>query len=263
MSYEFLSADVAQGVATITFQRPNVLNSFHRPMAGELQRALAAAAIDERVRALLITGTGRAFCAGQDLEEAVPPHAERLPDVGDIVRDSYNPIIRALREIEKPVVAAVNGIAAGAGANLALACDIVVAGESACFIQAFTKIGLIPDSGGTFFLPRLVGMARATALFMLADRVTAEQAKEIGMIYDVVPDSTLMDVASALAVRLATQPTRAFGLLKRALAGSAHNDLLAQIELEERLQREAGRTEDYVEGVRAFQEKRAPNFRGR
>lgn len=267
MTYEYLTSELAAGVAVITLQRPDVLNSFHRPMARELQQALDAAGREPAVRAVLLTGAGRAFCAGQDLSEAVPPGAATgdapLPDVGQIVHDSYNPIIRAIRALEKPVVCAVNGVAAGAGANLALACDIVVAAESASFIQAFGKIGLIPDSGGTWLLPRLVGRARATALMMLGDRVTAEQAVALGMIHEAVPDQTLHDVAMGMATRLATMPTRALALMKRALDAAETNDLDAQLALEESLQREAGRTHDYVEGVRAFLEKRPPAFQGR
>lgn len=267
MTYEYLTSERAAGVLTITLQRPDVLNSFHRPMARELQQALAAAAGDPEVRAVLLTAAGRAFCAGQDLAEAVPPGAaagtDPLPDVGEIVHDSYNPIVRAIRALEKPVVCAVNGVAAGAGANIALACDLVVAGESASFIQAFGRIGLIPDSGGTWVLPRLVGRARATALMMLGDRVTAEQAQAMGMIHAVVPDSTLPEVALGLATRLAAMPTRALALTKRALDAAETNDLDAQLALERELQSEAGRTADYVEGVRAFLEKRAPAFQGR
>lgn len=263
MAYEFLSREVADGVATITLRRADVLNSFHRPMAAELRRALTEAGADDAVRAVVLTGAGRAFCAGQDLAEAVPPGAAELPDVGEIVRDSYNPIVRAIRDLPKPVIAAVNGVAAGAGANIALACDIVVAGERASFIQAFSKIGLIPDSGGTFHLPRLIGRARATALMMLGERVSAEQAHAWGMIYSVVPDDSLLEVAAQLATRMAAMPTRAFALTKRALDAGWTNDLDAQLALEEELQREAGRTADYVEGVRAFQEKRTPNFVGR
>jgi 2-(1,2-epoxy-1,2-dihydrophenyl)acetyl-CoA isomerase len=263
MAYEFLSREIADGVATITLRRADVLNSFHRPMAAELRRALDEAGADDAVRAVVITGAGRAFSAGQDLAEAVPPGAAELPDVGEIVRDSYNPIVRAIRDLPKPVIAAVNGVAAGAGANIALACDLVIAAEGASFIQAFSKIGLIPDSGGTFLLPRLVGRARATALMMLGEKVTAERALAWGMIHDVVPDATLLDVAHSLAARMAAMPTRSFALTKRALNASWTNDLDAQLALEEELQREAGRTADYVEGVRAFQEKRAPRFTGR
>jgi len=263
MTNEFLSARVEQGVLAITLRREDVLNSFHRPMARELQAALAGAATDDAVRAVLLTAEGRAFCAGQDLEEAVPPGADELPDVGDIVRDSYNPIVSAIRALPKPVVAGVNGVAAGAGANIALACDFVVAAESASFIQAFSRIGLIPDSGGTFLLPRLVGRARATALMMLGDRLTAAQAHAWGMIHEVVPDAVVHDVAFALAARLATMPTLALGLMKQALDASATNGFEEQLALEEALQREAGRSADYVEGVRAFQEKRGARFVGK
>ena len=263
MAYEFLSREITDGVATITLRRADVLNSFHRPMAAELRRALEEAGADDAVRAVVLTGAGRAFSAGQDLAEAVPPGAAELPDVGGIVRDSYNPVVRAIRALPKPVIAAVNGVAAGAGANIALACDFVIAAEGASFIQAFSKIGLIPDSGGTFILPRLVGQARATALMMLGEKLTAERALAWGMIHEVVPDATLLDVVHSLAARLAAMPTRSFALTKRALDASWTNDLDAQLALEEELQREAGRTADYVEGVRAFQEKRAPRFVGK
>jgi 2-(1,2-epoxy-1,2-dihydrophenyl)acetyl-CoA isomerase len=210
---------------------------------------------------VLLTGTGRGFCAGQDLAEV--KLGEPMPDLGDTVRDSYNPIVRALRTLEKPVVCAVNGVAAGAGANLALACDIVLAADTATFIQSFSKIGLIPDSGGTYVLPRLVGMARATALAMLGDKVTAEQALAMGMIYQVYPAAALLDAAAALATTLAAQPTRGLGLIKRALNASLGNSLDAQLQVEEELQRAAGRTEDFREGVKAFLEKRKARFVGR
>ncbi|HEU4629669.1 MAG TPA: 2-(1,2-epoxy-1,2-dihydrophenyl)acetyl-CoA isomerase PaaG [Gemmatimonadaceae bacterium] len=263
MSYEYLSLEVERGVAVVTLRRADVLNSFNRDMARELQRALDRAAGDPAVRAVLLTATGRAFCAGQDLAEAVPPGMVELPDVGQIVHESFNPIVRRLRELPKPVVCAVNGVAAGAGANIALACDFVVASENATFIQAFSRIGLVPDSGGTFVLPRLVGRARATALMMLGDRVTAQQAYDWGMIYEVVPDAAMADVARGLAERLAAMPTLALGLIKRLLDASSANDLDAQLELERELQGQAGRSHDYLEGVRAFQEKRQPHFEGR
>ena len=188
MSYEFIRYEVAEGVATVTLNRPEVLNSFTRPMSAELQAALREAAGDAGVRAVLLTGAGRAFCAGQDLAEAMPQDGSEGPRIEDIVRASYNPVVLAIRSLEKPVVAAVNGVAAGAGANLALACDIVVAAESASFLQAFVKIGLVPDTGGTFFLPRLVGMARASALALLGDRIAASDAQAMGLIWRVVPD---------------------------------------------------------------------------
>ena len=263
MTEQYVLRGVSDGVLTLTMNRPEVLNSCNRPMVAALRDGFAAAAGDDGVRAVLLTGAGRAFCAGQDLAEVVPPDgAGPAPDIGDVV-GGYNALILAMRNLEKPVIAAVNGVAAGAGANIALACDLVVAAESASFIQAFSKIGLIPDNGGTFFLPRIVGMARATSLTMLADRVTATQAEQMGMIYRCVPTTAMMDTASQLARHLATQPTRGLGLIKRALNASLANDLATQLDVEEELQREAGQTADYLEGVRAFQQKRAAKFVGR
>ena len=262
MEHRFILRETRDGVLTLTFNRAEVLNSFHRPMTAELAAAVQAAGRDEAVRAVVMTGAGRAFCAGQDLAEAVPPEGETMPDIGDIV-EGYNALILAMRGLEKPIVAAVNGVAAGAGANIALACDFVIAAENASFIQAFAKIGLVPDNGGTFFLPRLVGMARATQLAMLADKLTAEQALAWGMIYRVVPAPELPSNAWEFARLLASQPTRGLGLIKRALNASWANDLATQLAVEAELQREAGRTADYLEGVRAFQEKRAARFTGR
>jgi 2-(1,2-epoxy-1,2-dihydrophenyl)acetyl-CoA isomerase len=252
-----------QSVTTITLNRPEVLNSFNREMSRELQNALTEARTAPEVRAIVLTGAGRGFCAGQDLAEAVPPDGGALPDLGDIVRDSYNPVIRIIRHAEKPVICAVNGVAAGAGANLALACDIVIAAENASFVQSFSRIGVIPDSGGTFFLPRLVGLARATALMMLAEKVSAADAQAMGMIWMVAPAPELMATASELARTLAKMPTRGLGLTKRGLNAAFGNQLDAQLDLEEQLQREAGRTDDYAEGVRAFLEKRRADFTGR
>jgi 2-(1,2-epoxy-1,2-dihydrophenyl)acetyl-CoA isomerase len=262
MNSRYIRRETNDGVATLTLDRPDVLNSFNRQMVAELRDAFTEAATDDAVRAVLVTGQGRAFCAGQDLAEAVPTDGSPRPDIGDIV-EGYNGLILAIRTLEKPVVCAVNGVAAGAGANIALACDIVVAADDASFIQAFAKIGLIPDNGGTFFLPRLVGMARATSLAMLADRVPAQRALEWGMIHDVVSASELLDRAASLARQLATQPTRGLGLIKRALNAAWENDLASQLALEAALQREAGGTADYLEGVRAFQQKRKPAFVGR
>ena len=206
MSSQCILSDIDQGVARITLNRPEVLNSFNRRMAAQLREALDAAARNSTVRAVLLTGAGRAFCAGQDLSEATP-NGPQL-DLGEIVRESYNPIVRAIRRLEKPVVCAVNGAAVGAGANLALACDIVLASSEASFVQAFVKIGLIPDTGGTFFLPRLVGLARATALMMLGDKIPATRALEFGMIYQVCEPTVLAETALAMAKTLATLPTK-------------------------------------------------------
>jgi 2-(1,2-epoxy-1,2-dihydrophenyl)acetyl-CoA isomerase len=259
--HEFVLQSTDQGVSTITLNRPDVLNAFNTRMARELQQALAHAAGDDGVRAVLLTGAGRAFCAGQDLGEATAKGASG--DLGDIVKASYNPIILAIREMEKPVVCAVNGVAAGAGANLALACDIVVAAEDASFVQSFSKIGLVPDTSGTFFLPRLVGPARATALMFLAEKVGAQKALDWGMIYQVVPAQVLIEAGTALARQLAGMPTRGLALTKKAINASLSSDLRSQLDLEEEMQRQAGRTADYAEGVRAFLEKRKPTYTGR
>lgn len=262
MPYEHILYTVEQGVAAITLNRPEVLNSFNRAMAVEVKTALAEASADREVRAVLLAGAGRAFCAGQDLAEAMPKDGP-APDLGDIVARSYNPIVRTIRQIDKPVICAVNGVAAGAGANLAFACDFVLAASDASFIQSFSKIGLVPDTGGTFFLPRLVGMARATALMMLGDKVSAQDAVAMGLILRAVESSTLMEEATALARTLAARPTRGLGLIKRALNASATNGLDEQLALEAQLQAEAGSTADYQEGVKAFLEKRTPAFVGR
>jgi 2-(1,2-epoxy-1,2-dihydrophenyl)acetyl-CoA isomerase len=253
--------DSDAGVARITLNRPEVLNSVNRPMARELREALDRVAADTTLRAVLLTAAGRAFCAGQDLAEAAPKDGV-MPDLGDIVRDSYNPMVRAIRKLEKPVVCAVNGVAAGAGASLALACDILFASTDASFIQSFAKIGVIPDSGGTFLLPRIVGLHRATALAMLAEKISAQQAQELGMVYKVCEPAELVPTALAAAKYLATQPTRGLGLIKRGFNRSLGVDLDEQLDYEEQLQREAGQTADYREGVRAFLEKRKPVFRG-
>ncbi len=254
--------DLANGVLTVTLNRPDVLNSFDRPMADALVHALRQAAEDPAVRTVLLTGAGRAFCAGQDLASVAPAEGRPMPDLGDVVARQYNPIIHAIRTLEKPVVCAVNGVAAGAGANIAFACDITVAAEKASFIQSFSKIGLIPDSGGTYILPRIIGLQRAAALTMLADKLDATRAKEWGLVYEVVPGEVLMDHARGIAERLAAMPTRGLGLAKRAFNAGYSNDLDSQLALEEELQREAGRTADYAEGVKAFMEKRSPVFRG-
>jgi 2-(1,2-epoxy-1,2-dihydrophenyl)acetyl-CoA isomerase len=247
------------GVLTLTLNRPTVFNSFNKEMALTLQDELKKAVLNDEVRAILLTGEGKAFCAGQDLAEAT---ASDGPSLQSIVKEHYNPIIELIRTIEKPVVAAVNGVAAGAGANIALACDITFAKESASFIQAFSKIGLIPDSGGTFFLPRIIGMQKATALMMTGDKVSANQAESMNLIYKSVADDSFEDVVIAFIQNLAKMPTKGLGLTKRALNASLKNDLSSQLALEEELQTVAGTTHDFKEGVQAFLEKRTPNFKG-
>lgn len=262
MSHPSILAELRDGVLALTLNRPDVLNSFTRAMAIALQEALARAADDAEVRAVLLTGAGRGFCAGQDLAEALPQGDGPMPDIGEIVEQCFNPIIRAIRHLEKPVVCAVNGVAAGAGANLAFACDITIAAQEATFVESFAKLGLIPDTSGTFFVPRLVGVQRATGMFFLAEKMTADKAKEWGLIWDVVPLASLHDHATTLARSLATQATRGFGLTKRAMNASFGNGLDAQLDVEAACMREAGRTADYEEGVRAFLEKRKPVYRG-
>jgi 2-(1,2-epoxy-1,2-dihydrophenyl)acetyl-CoA isomerase len=258
-----LLVEQGDGVLAITLHRPDVLNSFNREMAQALQAALRHAASDDTVRAVLLTGAGRGFCAGQDLAEALPAEqGGAMPDIGVFVRESYNPIIRAIRTLEKPVLCAVNGIAAGAGANLAFACDLTIAAAEASFVESFAKLGLIPDTSGTFFVPRLAGVQRATGMFFLAEKLPAATAKEWGLIWDVVPGAELLSTVRATAARLATQATRGFGLTKRALNASFANSLDEQLEVEAQAMHEAGRTADYEEGVRAFLEKRAPVYRG-
>ncbi len=250
-------------VLRLTLDRPDKLNSFNEAMHAELAAALDGAAGDKDVRAVLLTGAGRAFSAGQDLGDRAMGEDDAAPDLGLTLERFYNPLVRRLRALDRPVVAAVNGVAAGAGANIALACDIVLAARSASFIQAFCRLGLVPDAGGTFFLPRLVGAARARGLAMLGDKLSAEQAFSWGLIWRVVDDALLADEAMALARHLASQPTHGLGLIKKALDASSGNDLDAQLDLERDLQREAGRSDDYREGVKAFLEKRQPVFSGR
>jgi 2-(1,2-epoxy-1,2-dihydrophenyl)acetyl-CoA isomerase len=262
LPFDFILTELTGSVMKITLNRPDVLNSFNAQMTRELRTALESARAEKSVRAVVLTGAGRAFCAGQDLSE-VPATTEGTAfDLGVAVQGTYNPLIRTIRKLELPVVCAVNGVAAGAGANVALACDIVLAAQNASFVQAFSRIGLIPDSGGTFFLPRLIGLPRATALMMTAEKVSAERAYDMGMIYRVCPVDELQVAAIALATELAAMPTRGLGLTKRALNAALGNDLDAQLDLEASLQGEAGRTHDFVEGVRAFLEKRKPEFTG-
>ena len=255
-------SELHDGVLVLTLNRPDVLNSFTRAMAQALLAELRRAAEDPAVRCVLLTGAGRGFCAGQDLAEALPADGQPMPDISTFVREGYNPIITAIRTLEKPVVCAVNGVAAGAGANLAFACDLTIAAEEATFVESFAKLGLIPDTSGTFFVPRLVGPQRATGMFFLAEKLQAAQAKAWGLIWEVVPHARLHEVALHLAKQLATQATRGFGLTKRAMNATWGHTLAEQLELEASLMAEAGRTADYAEGVRAFLEKRRPTFTG-
>jgi 2-(1,2-epoxy-1,2-dihydrophenyl)acetyl-CoA isomerase len=249
------------GWAEVTLNRPERLNAFNDDMHRELAEALRALDEDEACRAVLLTGAGRGFCAGQDLADRAA--STETPDLGASIEAFYNPLVRRIRGMAKPVICAVNGVAAGAGANIALACDIVLAARSARFIQAFSRIGLVPDSGGTFFLPRLVGDARARALALLAEPVTADRAEAWGMIWKSVDDATLLIEARKMAAHFAVQPTRGLALIKRAFDLSATNSLDAQLDAERDLQRQAGRTPDYMEGVRAFMDKRPAKFTGK
>lgn len=262
MAYQTILFERLDGYAAVTLNRPDRLNAFNTEMHGELGDALETVESDGSVRALLLSGAGRGFCAGQDLSDRAAKPGQGPRDLGETIDRLYNPLIRRLRKLEKPVVAAVNGVAAGAGANLAFACDIVLAARSASFIQAFCRIGLVPDSGGTYFLPRLAGSANAMALALLGEAVPAERAQSMGLIWKCVDDDKLMDEARALARHLANQPTKGLALIKQALNASAGNDLDRQLDLERDFQRIAGRTEDYREGVAAFLEKRKPQFKG-
>jgi 2-(1,2-epoxy-1,2-dihydrophenyl)acetyl-CoA isomerase len=253
--------DRRDGWVALTLNRPDRLNAFTTDMHHRVAEALDAAAADEGCRAVLLTGAGRGFCAGQDLSDRM--QSDGPIDLGATLDATYNPLIRRIRSLRKPVICAVNGVAAGAGANIAFACDIVLAARSARFIQAFVKIGLVPDSGGTFFLPRLIGDARARALAMLGEPVNAEQAEAWGLVWKVVDDAELRAEADKLAAHLSNQPTQGLALIKEAFNASAGNDLDKQLDLERDLQRKAGRTPDYAEGVRAFMEKRVPRFTGR
>lgn len=263
MSFEHILFTIEQGVATLTLNRPAQLNSFNAQMHKEVREALKQLRQSPEARCLLITGNGRGFCAGQDLSDRNVAPGAAMPDLGESIEKNYNPLIRTLRDLPMPVICAVNGVAAGAGANIALACDITLAAKSASFIQAFCKIGLVPDSGGTWTLPRAVGMARAKALALLGDKLSAEQAEQWGMIWRCVDDEALQDEALKLARHLAAQPTYGLALIKRALNASASNSFDEQLDLERDLQRLAGRSEDYREGVAAFMEKRTPEFKGR
>jgi 2-(1,2-epoxy-1,2-dihydrophenyl)acetyl-CoA isomerase len=254
-----LLQSLEQGILHIKFNRPDVLNSFNREMALEFQQALDRAQGNSEVRCVVISGEGRAFCAGQDLAEAIDDSG---PGVVKIVEEHYNPILKKIRDLQKPILAIVNGVAAGAGANIALACDVVIASSEASFIQAFSKIGLIPDSGGTYTLPRLIGFQRASALMMLGDKVKADEALQMGMLYKVFPSDALFAEGEKIAQTLANLPTKALAFTKALLNESAINSLEAQLKAEGLYQAKASQTEDYKEGVNAFLEKRKPNFKG-
>ncbi len=252
-------SQIKSGVAVITLNRPDKFNAFNREMALLLQQTLDDCETDVNVRCVLITGTGKAFSAGQDISELV---GENAIGIDKILSEHYNPIVSRIRNLNKPVVSAVNGVAAGAGANIALCCDIILAATSSSFIQAFSKIGLIPDSGGTFFLPRLIGFQKASALMMTGDKVSAEEADKMGMVYKVMEDTTFAEEAFKVAANLAQMPTLGLAYTKMALNHSMHRTFEEQLREEDILQRKAAATEDYAEGINSFLEKRKPTFKG-
>ncbi len=256
---DFIQVEKIDKVLKMTLNRPDKYNSFVREMALALQAELKKAEADKSIRCIYLTGNGKAFCAGQDLAEATDPNG---PELTKIVTEHYNPIVEAIRNIDLPVVAAVNGVAAGAGANIALAADVCVATESASFIQAFSKIGLIPDSGGTFTLPRLIGFQKASALMMMGDKVSATDAERMGMIYKVFSDDTFEEESMKIAQTLSNMPTKALVATKKLLNASSLNNLEDQLTLEDKYQTECGHSYDYAEGTRAFLEKRRPEFKG-
>ncbi|MRW94849.1 2-(1,2-epoxy-1,2-dihydrophenyl)acetyl-CoA isomerase [Duganella sp. FT80W] len=269
MDYHNILFTISDGIATLTLNRPDKLNSFTQAMHEEVRHALRRVAAgagregDEALRVLVLTGAGRGFCAGQDLSDrAVEPGAKAV-DLGDSVEKNYAPLVQSLRALPLPVICAVNGVAAGAGANLALACDIVLAAHSASFVEVFCKLGLIPDTGGTYFLPRLVGSARAMGLAMLGEKLSAEQAEAWGLIWKAIPDDAFAAEVQAMARHFASAPTKGLAFTKQALYASPHNSLQQQLALECGMMSELGRSDDYREGVAAFMAKRAPQFKGR
>ena len=263
MNYENILFDITDGVAMLTLNRPDKLNSFTQAMHDEVRHALHKVGADKSVRVFVLTGAGRGFCAGQDLSDRAVEPGARPVDLGDSVEKNYAPLVLALRALPMPVICAVNGVAAGAGANIALACDIVLAAKSASFVEVFCKLGLIPDTGGTYFLPRLIGNARAMGLAMLGEKLSAEKAEAWGLIWKAVPDEELAAETQAMARHFASAPTKGLAFTKQALYASPHNTLQQQLTLECGMMSELGRSDDYREGVAAFMEKRAPQFKGK
>ncbi|KAB8064528.1 2-(1,2-epoxy-1,2-dihydrophenyl)acetyl-CoA isomerase PaaG [Janthinobacterium violaceinigrum] len=262
MTYQNILFTIEQGIATLTLNRPDKLNSFTQAMHEEVRDAIAKVNADSCVRVFVLTGAGRGFCAGQDLSDRAVEPGSKGVDLGESVEKNYAPLVLALKALPMPVICAVNGVAAGAGANLALACDIVIAGKSASFVEVFCKLGLIPDTGGTFFLPRLIGSARAMGLAMLGEKLTAEKAEDWGLIWKCVEDAQLAEETRKLAVHFSTAPTKGLAYTKQALAASGANTLPQQLALEARMMSDLGNSDDYREGVAAFMEKRAPQFKG-
>ncbi|MYM30010.1 2-(1,2-epoxy-1,2-dihydrophenyl)acetyl-CoA isomerase [Duganella sp. CY15W] len=269
MDYQNILFDISGGVATLTLNRPDKLNSFTQAMHDEVRHAIkrvasaASSGNSDEVRVLVLTGAGRGFCAGQDLSDRAVEPGARAVDLGDSVEKNYAPMVQSLRALPLPVICAVNGVAAGAGANIALACDIVLATQSASFVEVFCKLGLIPDTGGTYFLPRLAGSARAMGLAMLGEKLTAEKAEAWGLIWKAIPDADFAAEVQAMARHFASAPTKGLAFTKQALHASPHNSLQQQLALECEMMSELGRSDDYREGVSAFMEKRVPQFKGR